>query len=131
KGQKGPPPEDPFAPDVDSELAATVEARFSQAPSTTSGSAIAFESIRELDDAALADGMRELLRQTARAGASDLHLSTGSRPFTRTNRKLAFLSDHVLTDTDALRLNTALLSSAQNQIFQERKDYDYALALSA
>ena len=131
KGQKGPPPEDPFAPDVDGELAATVEARFSHAPSTSSGAAIAFESISALDDAALADGMRDLLRQTAREGASDLHLSTGSRPFTRTNRKLAFLSDHVLTDTDALRLNTALLSSAQNQIFRERKDYDYALALSA
>ena len=26
KGQKGPPPEDPFAPDIDGELAATVEA---------------------------------------------------------------------------------------------------------
>ena len=131
KGQKGPPPEDPFAPDVDGELAAVVEARFSHAPASGTASSIAFESLSRLDDARLADGMRELLRQTARNGASDLHLSTGSRPFTRTNRKLSFLSEYVLTDADALRLNTALLSPSQNEIFQQRKDYDYALALSA
>jgi twitching motility protein PilT len=75
--------------------------------------------------------MRDLLRSNARGGASDLHLSTGSRPFVRKNRQLLFLSDHELTEIDALRLNTALLSSSQKKIFLERKDYDYALALSA
>jgi twitching motility protein PilT len=131
KAQKGPPPENPFAVDSDGELAATVEARFSHAPSANDASLFAFESISGLDDAAIADGMRELLRRTGRDGASDLHLSTGSRPFTRKNRKLSFLSEHVLTDAEALRLNVALLADAQKKIFLERKDYDYALALSA
>ena len=130
KAQKGPPPQDPFAPDPDGELAATVEARFSHAPSVVDSTAFPFEAIGQLEDEALAAGMRDLLRRTARDGASDLHLSTGSRPFTRKNRKLAFLSEHALTDAEALRLNTALLSPTQKKIFLERKDYDYALALS-
>jgi twitching motility protein PilT len=37
----------------------------------------------------------------------------------------------VLTAEDALRANTVLLSDGQKKIFLERKDYDYALALSA
>jgi len=131
KAQHGSPTQNPFALDPDSELAAVVEARFSQAPSADASASLAFENISGMDDEALAAGMRELLRSTARDGASDLHLSTGSRPFTRKNRKLVFLSEHALTDAEALRLNTALLSSAQKQIFLERKDYDYALALSA
>ncbi len=131
KAQKGPPPENPFDVDADGELAAAVEAQFSQAPSTSDIPAFAFESIKNLDDAALAEGMRNLLRRTARDGASDLHLSTGSRPFTRKNRRLLFLSEHVLTDAESMRLNVALLADAQKKIFLERKDYDYALALSA
>jgi twitching motility protein PilT len=131
KAQKGPPPENPFNADSDGELAAAVEARFALAPSSNESSPFAFETISVMDDAALAAGMRDLLRRTARDGASDLHLSTGSRPFTRNNRRLSFISEHELTDSEALRLNVALLSDGQKKIFLERKDYDYALALSA
>lgn len=156
KALKGPPPENPFGGPAPSRptiaeisqpvpspltspaspppaLAQPVPAapRPSAITASDRGGSLTFESVSAMNDAALADRMRELLRQTARAGASDLHLSTGSRPFTRTNRKLSFLSEHVLTATDALRLNTALLSPAQKKIFLDRKDYDYALALSA
>src|SRR5690606_127488 len=89
-----------------------------------------FETIGSLDDARLAAGLRELLKATARFGASDLHLSTGARPFIRKNRALSQISGYTLTAQDALRLNLALLSEGQKQIFLERKDYDYALALS-
>lgn len=99
-------------------------------PDDAGGPAFAFETIGQLDDAAIARGMRELLQGIASGGASDLHLSTGARPFVRQNRALAFISEHVLTANDALRLNVALLSEGQRQIFLERKDYDYALALS-
>ncbi len=93
--------------------------------------AVDFSALGRLDDRALADAMRALLRASARAGASDLHLSTGARPFVRRQRALSFLSDHALTAQDALRLNTALLSEGQKKIFLERKDYDYALAVTA
>jgi twitching motility protein PilT len=91
----------------------------------------AFETTVTLDDAGLATGMRRLLRDTAAFGASDLHLSTGARPFVRKNRSLSYISDYVLTAEDALRINTVLLSEGQKQIFLGRKDYDYALAVNA
>jgi twitching motility protein PilT len=81
-------------------------------------------------DAELADAMRALLKSVAAHGASDLHLSTGARPFIRKHRVLSYISDYILTPEDALRANVALLSESQKQIFLERKDYDYALALS-
>jgi twitching motility protein PilT len=96
-----------------------------------SGSRFAFEQVGSMDDAAVAAGMQDLLRTTATQKASDLHLSTGARPFVRKSRALTYLSEHVLTAEDTLRMNTALLSEGQKKIFLERKDYDYALALDA
>ena len=139
KGQKGPPALDPFDP---SETAAPFAPPASSNPFATplvGGSAhpvaaapkFPFDQLGVMDDAAVAAGMRELLRATARHGASDLHLSTGARPFIRKDRALSFLADHTLTADDSQRLNTALLSEGQKKIFAERKDYDYALALSA
>ena len=133
KSRKGPPANDPF---VDS----GTEAPFT-APAATGSAAkpygtnapmvppsFAFESVDSLDDPALGKAVASLLRETADFGASDLHLSTGSRPFIRKNRQLTFISDYTLKAEDALRLNSALLSEGQKKIFNERKDYDYALA---
>ena len=92
---------------------------------------LVFETLGALDDAALAAGLRGLLRATAASGASDLHLSTGARPFIRRARVLSHVSEHVLTADEALRLNTVLLSEGQRRIFLERRDYDYALAIGA
>lgn len=115
KGQEGPPAGDPFD---ENETGATSPA----APQ------FPFDQIAAMDDAALAAALRELLRATAHSGASDLHLSTGARPFIRKNRALSYIGGHVLTADDALRLNTVLLSAGQQKIFLERLDYDYALA---
>lgn len=132
KGAKGSPASDPFAenetsaPFVSTSQVGTVaNHRATAAPN------FPFQTTGQLDDSALRDAFRGLLKATAQFGASDLHLSTGARPFIRKNRALSYLSDYVLTPEDALRLNVALLSDGQKQIFLERKDYDYALALSA
>ncbi len=132
KGEKGPPASDPFeeggtqAPFVQTGPAATKAThRATDAPK------FAFDTVATLDDDAVAAAMRDLLKDTARYGASDLHLSTNARPFVRKNRALAYISDCVLTDKDALRLNVALLTEAQKKTFLEKKDFDYALALSA
>jgi twitching motility protein PilT len=135
KGQKGPPAGDPFedsgttAPFIPAPTAAQKKA----AAAANAGPApeFAFDTIGMLDDDALAAGLRGLLRATGRHAASDLHFSTGARPFIRKNRQLTFISDYKLTADDALRLNTVLLSEGQKKIFLKRKDYDYALALSA
>jgi twitching motility protein PilT len=89
-----------------------------------------FGKLATLDDATLAEAMRGLLRSAAHDGASDLHLSTGSRPFIRKSRRIEFINEVTLSAFDALRLNTALLSEAERKVFFERRDYDYALALN-
>ncbi len=128
KAPRGGPVDDPF------ELAHETQAPFAGTSAAKPSSAgpvpkLAFRTLSQLDDAAVAAAMRTLLRDCARHGTSDLHLSTGARPFIRRNRALSFLDDYVLTPDDALRMNTALLSAGQKAIFRERKDYDYALAL--
>lgn len=90
-----------------------------------------FDRVAKMADAELADALRGLLKACASNGVSDLHLSAGARPFVRKQRELAQLADGVLGPEEALRLNTALLASHQRDIFLERKDLDYALAIDA
>jgi len=131
KAKSGPPPDDPFdgaeALDAGSDGA-------DDGPATSVAAdapKFAFEKVGGMSAADVAKGMRELLRSSGAYGASDLHLSTGARPFIRRNREISFLSGHTLKPEEALSLNTALLSEGQRKIYRERKDYDYALALSA
>ncbi|MCX6954931.1 MAG: PilT/PilU family type 4a pilus ATPase [Verrucomicrobia bacterium] len=156
KGERGPPASDPFddedesaapfvqagpaaaAPRVASDLGAvrpppaSIAMPAPKAPMAT-GAAPKFDfaTLSALSDTAVAVALRKLLKDTVAYGASDLHLSTGARPFIRKNRALAYLSDYVLTAQDSLRLNTALLAEHQKKIFLEKKDLDYALAVSA
>ncbi|HVS52685.1 MAG TPA: PilT/PilU family type 4a pilus ATPase [Opitutaceae bacterium] len=138
-GAKGPPENDPFTDTgatphhVQARSAIGDEDEDDEAPAATPPAelpAFPFEKMGTLADPAVADGLRDLLKGCARYGASDLHLSTGARPFIRKNRALSYISDYVLKPDDALRLNTALLADGQKKIFLEKKDYDYALALS-
>ncbi len=132
KAEKGPPLGDPFEDEPPARESISA-APFADPAARTAGkfsTAFPFATLAQLDDPALATALRELLRATARFGASDLHLSPSSRPFIRKNRELTFVAPHPLTPADSLRLNTALLSAGQKKIFLERKDYDYALAVS-
>jgi twitching motility protein PilT len=113
------PPTDPFAPRP---------AR----PAPAAGAPVlpfVFDELGAMPDEDVASGLRALLHATARFGASDLHLTTGARPFVRKHREIVYLSDYTLTPDDALRLNVALLSSGQKRTYLLRKDYDFALAL--
>jgi len=134
KGQRAAPAGDPFAEDDPDDSAAPYPAGAAAGgPKKTAAPPLptfAFDRVASMDDAALATAFRELLRGVARCGASDLHLSTGARPFIRRNRAIAYLDERPLVAADALRFNTALLAAGQKQIFLERRDYDYALALS-
>jgi twitching motility protein PilT len=138
KGRAGPPEEDPFAPAAKRPpLRIVPSSDNTTAPFIVAGSepsrlpSLRFDIIDSMDAATLANSMRTLLRDCARYGASDLHLSAGTRPFIRTQRVLKHLSSHVLTEAESLRLNTALLAPHQRKIFEELRDYDYALALDA
>lgn len=114
------PPQDPFAP----------KPARPDAPEGLPKIPFLFDELGAMPDDELAAGLRELLRITARFGASDLHLSTGARPFLRKHREIIYLTEYTLTPDDALRLNVALLSAGQKRTFLLRHDYDLALALS-
>jgi twitching motility protein PilT len=132
KGRRGGPPQDPFAESMEGLGVGAGGGSAKVVPAGSErGPGFDFEKMGSMGDEALAEGMRGLLKATGILGASDLHLSTNSRPFVRKQRALAFISEYVLSAEDALRANTALLSAGQKKIFLERKDYDYALALGA
>ncbi len=141
KGKAGPPADNPF----DSSPAVASPARPAKpaggsAPPFMMGSADAgppklpslpFAQVAAMDDASVASAMRSLLLGCARYGASDLHLSAGTRPFIRMQRAIKPLSDYVLTADDARRLNLALLTPSQREAYERIRDFDYALALDA
>jgi len=90
-----------------------------------------FDQVATMDEKTLAEAMRQLLIDAGRSGASDLHLSAGSKPFVRRLRALLPITDRVLTDQESLRLNTVLLADHQKKLYLERRDFDFALALDA
>lgn len=134
KAADGPPENDPFAEAHTASASDDESTEDEEAPAAAELVEELFDfpftSMGDLDDAALADTLRELLTSTARTGASDLHFSTGARPFIRKDRSFSFINDHALTAEEALRLNTVLLSEGQKKTYLDLKDYDYALALS-
>ncbi len=104
-----------------------------QTPSSTARSSACdpfpFAAICTLPQETLTARFRELLRQCGADGVSDLHLSSGARPYVKKHRSLQFLDDAVLSPEQALRINTLLLDDTQVHLFKEKKDYDYALSL--
>ena len=122
KGKFGPPADDPFE---DSDPQPPL-------PGKKAGPALPtfpFDALGALDSESLAAALRSLLRSCVAYGASDLHLSTGARPFIRKSRAISFLSERILSADEAMTLNTALLSPEQRKLYLERRDFDLALAL--
>jgi len=122
----GPPATNPL---LDDESAPAPAASGGSRPTAGGVPQFPFDQVGAMDDAALAKALRQLLIDTGKFGASDLHLSAGSRPFIRKHRALMPITGHVLTEQESLRLNTCLLAEHQKNVFLERRDYDLALAL--
>lgn len=134
RAQLGAPEGNPLLDDSASAppMPATGGAAAAAKPAATAGvPAFPFAQVGSMDDETLAAAMRQLLIDSGKYGASDLHLSAGSKPFVRKHRSLTPITDHVLTEKESLRLNTVLLAEHQKNIFLERRDYDLALALDA
>jgi twitching motility protein PilT len=127
QGKKGGPITDPFvaADDLVEDVVVMAPKKVEAGPPPM----FPFETVSKLDDSALAKGVRELLGTAVRYGASDLHLTTGRRPFVRRDRSISFISEYVLTAEDSLRLNTVLLNAEQQKAFMADHDLDYALAI--
>jgi twitching motility protein PilT len=129
RAAQGPPDGNPLQDEAPDEEDEPVAPKGKAAPA--GAPQFPFTQIATLDDAALAAAMNKLLIDSGKYGASDLHLSAGSRPFIRKHRVLTPITDHILTDKESLRMNTVLLAEHQKNIFLERRDYDLALALDA
>ena len=141
RAQVGPPDGNPLlddtTPPVEAARPAAAAAGGTARPAATMAVATGgvpsfpFDQIEAMDDKSLAAALRKLLIDAGKYGASDLHLSAGSKPFVRRLRALNAITDHVLTAEESLRLNTVLLAEHQKKIYLERRDYDLALALDA
>ncbi len=131
RAEIGPPEPNPLLPDPEAASPAAAAEKPSALATQGPVPKFPFDRIKTMDDAALAAAMRQLLIDAGRHGASDLHLSAGSKPFVRRLRALTPITDHILTDEESLRLNTVLLAEHQKALYLERRDYDLALALDA
>lgn len=98
-----PPAADPVAPRV-----ASASAAVSSAPIEAGD--LDFEQIGGMDDDTLATKLRGLLVLCGDEGVSDLHMCAGAMPFVRKERALSPISEHTLTEEEAMRLNTVLLA---------------------
>jgi twitching motility protein PilT len=71
--------------------------------------------------------MDSLLRHMVESGASDLHLSSGSRPVLRLHGEIQFLRDRgVLASEDIQRLIFSILDEETRATFEEKRDADCA-----
>jgi twitching motility protein PilT len=134
RGQSGPPPPADGSPPPATRPAIPLPAANDVSTSPMPAGpvpAFDFAAVSSLDNAVLAERVGALLRDAAAYGASDLHLTAGASPFVRKHRVIVPLASQPLSQEDALRLNTVLLAPHQRQLFLERRDFDYALALDA
>lgn len=136
RAQQGPPPGNPLLDETTPPMevppgaAAAAKAKPVMAANGPAPK-FPFDRIASLDDQALAAALRQLLIDCGNFGASDLHLSAGSKPFVRRQRALTPITEHVLKEDESLRLNTVLLAEHQKKVYLERRDFDLALALDA
>ncbi|MBI1372429.1 MAG: PilT/PilU family type 4a pilus ATPase [Phycisphaera sp.] len=69
---------------------------------------------------------RQFLQAAVEAGASDLHLTAGSRPFMRHNGELNFFDAPQLTPDRARRMVLGFMDDEQQQQFLRHRDLDFS-----
>jgi twitching motility protein PilT len=71
----------------------------------------------------------DLLIQTKERGASDLHLSAGSKPMMRLHGELTPIDPQPLTRDDVHKMIYEILNDEQRRSFEEYRDLDFAIEL--
>ncbi|MFA6292723.1 MAG: PilT/PilU family type 4a pilus ATPase, partial [Victivallales bacterium] len=74
--------------------------------------------------------MKRLLHSAVSNGASDLLITAGSCPCLRIDGELKPLATDPLSASDTKRLLFSLLNSKQREIFEERREIDFALSIN-
>ncbi len=75
--------------------------------------------------------IQDLLRFTAEAGASDLHISAGSFPMVRVHGRMKKLNLPKLTQEDLSQLIDGVLTETQKELFKEKLEIDFSTKLSS
>jgi twitching motility protein PilT len=88
-----------------------------------------FSTFKELNDTELLEAMKKLFILCQKTGASDLHITGGSRPRIRHHRRIIYLSNTPLPEPLARRMNLILLNNEQRTRFKQDWDLDYALTI--
>lgn len=88
-----------------------------------------FSTLDDLDDDELRLALRAVFAQCQKLGASDLHITGGSRPRMRHHRRIVYLSNAPLTDKLARRINYMPLTPEQKEQFEATHDLDYAMTV--
>ncbi len=88
-----------------------------------------FAAWAKLDDEGLREAMTGWIEACLNEGASDLHVTSHSRPRVRIHRQMHMLSEEQLDPELAERMNLVLLTPEQREEFKEKWDLDYALHL--
>ncbi len=74
--------------------------------------------------------IQELLKFTAEAGASDLHVSAGSYPMVRVHGRMKRLNLPKLTQDDLVNLLKGVLTDVQQELFKEKLEIDFSTKLT-
>jgi twitching motility protein PilT len=74
--------------------------------------------------------IQELLRFTAEAGASDLHVSAGSHPMVRVNGRMKRLNLPILTVEEMENLVYSVMNESQKELFIRNLEIDFSTKLS-
>ena len=75
--------------------------------------------------------IHELLRFTAEAGASDLHVAAGSPPMVRVNGKMKRLNLPVLSPEEVETLVYGVMNEVQQEMFRTNLEIDFSTKLSS
>ena len=74
--------------------------------------------------------IQELLRFTAEAGASDLHVSSGSHPMVRVNGRMKRLNLPILSIEELENLVFSVMNEVQQDLFKKNLEIDFSTKLS-
>jgi twitching motility protein PilT len=74
--------------------------------------------------------IQDLLRFTAEAGASDLHVSVGSHPMVRVNGRMKRLNLPVLAQEELEKLVFSVMNEVQQDMFKNNLEIDFSTKLS-
>ncbi|MCP4179782.1 MAG: PilT/PilU family type 4a pilus ATPase [bacterium] len=89
-----------------------------------------FSVLSNLSDADVKSFMEKLLRSLRNSNVSDIHLSAKSFPFVRKSLKITRISDYLLSDQDAVKLNTIFLTEKQKIILEKDLSLSYCKSMS-